>query len=434
MYFRRSSLCLVLVVTGCGAPAAPPATGQRDAKPPAVAEKAPEDHASVKASDVTASEVKAEVTPTEVEPAEKMAEEVTPAVVESATEPASEPEAVAEENPKTTRDYFGEAQRLLEQGDMVGVVQTLEKAIPGDPENLNLLFTLADLLSKQALDDTTDGKFATFQKAAGYVKKAIQVQPEVAENPRVRELASKLIYNEACALAHEEKAAEALKSLNEAIGLGFNNLDLIESDADLANVRALDGYAEFKAQATETLRLEAEANRIKMKEEIDQLFAENQPFDFDFKLQDTDDKPIAMADFKGKVLIVDIWGTWCPPCKMEIPHFVALQKKFEEAGLAIVGLNQESPEPEQANKLINEFREQQQMNYRCALLNKSVMDQVPQFSGFPTTMFFDRTGKVRVKVVGYQDYEKLELIVQKLLDEKAEEKAEAPAAEPAPTN
>jgi len=62
------------------------------------------------------------------------------------------------------------------------------------------------------------------------------------------------------------------------------------------------------------------------------------------------------------------------------------------------------------------------------------MDQVPQFSGFPTTMFFDRTGKVRVKVVGYHDYEKLELIVQKLLDEKAEEKAAAPAAEPAPAN
>ena len=425
MYFRRISLYLVVVVAGCGGPAAPPAVGQRDAKPPAVAEKAPENHTEVKESAVTA----------EVKPAEKMTEEVTPAVVESATEPTSEPEAVAEEKPKTTREYFGEAQKFMEQGDMVGVVTTLEKAIPGDPDNINLLFTLADLLSKQALDDTTDGKFATFQKAAGYVRKGIQVQPEIAENPRVRELASKLIYNEACALAHDEKGAEALKSLNEAIGLGFNDLALIDSDADLANVRALEGYAEFKAQATEALRLQAEANRLKTLAEIDQLFAENQPFDFDFKLQDTDDKPIAMADFKGKVLIVDIWGTWCPPCKMEIPHFVALQKKFEEAGLAIVGLNQEqSPEPEQANKLINEFREQQQMNYRCALLNESVMDQVPQFSGFPTTMFFDRTGKVRVKVVGYHDYEKLELIVQKLLDEKVEEKAEAPAAEPAPTN
>jgi thiol-disulfide isomerase/thioredoxin len=425
MYFRRISLCLVVVVAGCGGPAAPPATVQRNAEPPAVAEKAPENHVEAEESDVTA----------EVKPAVKMTEEVTPAVVESAKEPASEPEEVAEEKPKTTREYFGEAQRLMEQGDMVGVVTTLEKAIPGDPENINLLFTLADLLSKQALDDTTDGKFATFQKAAGYVRKGIQVQPEVAENPRVRELASKLIYNEACALAHEEKAAEALNSLNEAIGLGFSDLVLIDSDADLANVRALEGYAEFKAQATEALRLQAEANRLKTLAEIDQLFAENQPFDFDFQLQDTDDKPIAFADFKGKVLIVDIWGTWCPPCKMEIPHFVALQKKFEEAGLAIVGLNQEqSPEPEQANKLINEFREQQQMNYRCALLNESVMDQVPQFSGFPTTMFFDRTGKVRVKVVGYHDYEKLELIVQKLLDEKAEEKAAAPAAEPAPAN
>ena len=65
MYFRRISLCLVVVVAGCGGPAAPPATGQRDAKPPVAAEKAPENHVEVKESAVTA----------EIKPAEKMTEE-----------------------------------------------------------------------------------------------------------------------------------------------------------------------------------------------------------------------------------------------------------------------------------------------------------------------------------------------------------------------
>ena len=153
--------------------------------------------------------------------------------------------------------------------------------------------------------------------------------------------------------------------------------------------------------------------------EVDELFAQNEPFDFDFELTDTDGKPIALADFAGKVLIVDVWGTWCPPCRMEVPHFVALQKTFADAGLAIVGLNRENaPSPEQAVKLVQDFRKDNGMNYRCALVAEDTLSQVPEFRGFPTTMFFDRNGEVRAKVVGYQDYEKLEIMVRKLLDEK----------------
>ncbi len=80
--------------------------------------------------------------------------------------------------------------------------------------------------------------------------------------------------------------------------------------------------------------------KLQYQREVDALFAKNKPFDFDFELVDTDGQPIALANFAGKVLIVDLWGTWCPPCQKEIPHLIALQQKFEEAGLVIVGLNE----------------------------------------------------------------------------------------------
>jgi len=164
---------------------------------------------------------------------------------------------------------------------------------------------------------------------------------------------------------------------------------------------------------------QAEAARAQLDQDVEDIFAQNDPFDFDFKLTDTDGKAIAMADFAGKVLIVDVWGTWCPPCLKEIPHFVALQRKFAEASLVIVGLNSERvPDQQQALKLVQDFREQNGMNYRCALVNNDTLQGIPEFVGFPTTMFFDRNGDVRAKVVGYHDYAKLEIIVRKLLDEK----------------
>ena len=96
----------------------------------------------------------------------------------------------------------------------------------------------------------------------------------------------------------------------------------------------------------------------------------------------------------------------------------------------IVGLNQENADDQEAAvKLVQNFREQNEMNYRCALLNDETIAQVPEFRGFPTTIFFDRTGKVRAKVVGLHEYEYLERIVRKLLDEKIDGAEAASASE-----
>ena len=412
------SLCLLLAVCGCSdATKKGPVTEKRDPaslKDSVVANEVPPIATSKNAEPVA-------VKPMENEPSEHVAAEAKPAEVQpkEATKPKEE-----SEKGLTTEEAFAEAQTLFQKDkeNIAGVIEVLERALPGNPDDFRLLFSLAQLNSTLASSpDPTHPDFEKHRKAAEYLRRGLRANPAIAGNPSARTLATGIYYNEACAFSVDNKPEQALKSLEEAVSLGFNNLAEMDKDQDLENVRAFSGYADFKTKIEGIIREQAELARMQSEKEIDNLLANNKPFDFNFELTDTDAKPITKAEFAGKVLIVDIWGTWCPPCRAEIPHFVKLQKTYEEAGLVIVGLNQENADDQEAAvKLIQDFREQNGMNYRCALLNDETIAQVPEFRGFPTTIFFDRTGKVRGKVVGLHDYEYLERIVRKLLDEKVD--------------
>ena len=79
---------------------------------------------------------------------------------------------------------------------------------------------------------------------------------------------------------------------------------------------------------------------------------------YDFVLKDQHNVPFKMADFKGKVAIVNFWATWCGPCKIEIPDFVKLYDQYKDKGLVIVGISiDDSPEQLQA------FMKEYKMNY-----------------------------------------------------------------------
>lgn len=334
------------------------------------------------------------------------------------SDPAAKPKE-QQEKPLTTQEAFAEAQKLLPKNDLAGVVAVLERALPGNPQDVTLLLSLAQFSSRLASADPQKPDYASYRKAGDYMRRALKANAQFATIPGLRNVASQMYYNEACALALDKQADKALDALGEAVEFGFKDLAQIDRDVDLKSVRGLAGYAPFRAKAEETIRKQAEAAREHLLKEVEQLFAENEPFDFDFRLDDTDGQPVALSDFVGKVLVVDVWGTWCPPCRMEIPHFVALQNKLKDAGLVIVGLNSErAPSREEMVKLVQDFRQANKMNYRCALVDSETLSQIPEFHAFPTTMFIDRNGEVRAKVVGYQEYAKLEAIVGKLLDEK----------------
>ena len=330
---------------------------------------------------------------------------------------AEKPEGGEKENEEkgmTTQEAFGAAQKLLENQDFQGAIEVLEEALPGNSDDINLLFAFAQLNQNLAGANREKPDYARHQKAAEYVRLALTVDSKLATNPGVRNLASKIYYNEACALAIDKQPEKAFKILREAVDFGFKNFGQLEKDSDLESVRTLSEYPEFLAKARE-------AYREHLRTEVEDMFAKTKPFDFDFELTDIEGNAIAKADFTGKVLIVDVWGTWCPPCRMEIPHFVALQKAFQEVGMAIVGLNSERVADEaEALKLVRDFHKDNGMNYRCAVVTSATIEQIPNMQAFPTTLFLDRSGKVRARVVGYHEFDVLEMMVQKLLDEKAE--------------
>jgi thiol-disulfide isomerase/thioredoxin len=153
---------------------------------------------------------------------------------------------------------------------------------------------------------------------------------------------------------------------------------------------------------------------------VEREMSEFKSFDFDFDLPSLEEgKTLKLADMKGKVVVTDFWGTWCPPCRAEIPHFIQLQDELGPQGLQIVGLAYEQEEGDQAAQNVTEFMETEKINYPIALGTDEVMEQVPDAGALPTTVFIDRTGKVRLVMMGYQSALRLEAAAAKLLAEPA---------------
>lgn len=156
------------------------------------------------------------------------------------------------------------------------------------------------------------------------------------------------------------------------------------------------------------------------------LLAAGETFPFDFTLTDLRGQPLSLSSLLGQVVIVDIWGTWCPPCRAEIPSFIRLQNEFGPQGLQIIGLNYEhGPTEQEVIKAVEQFIQEFGINYPCALGTDQIQQQVPGFEGFPTTLFIDRAGRVRAKLVGLHDHALLQALVEQLLAEGPASPADA---------
>jgi thiol-disulfide isomerase/thioredoxin len=426
---RIAPALLLMAAVGCSQPTPPaPTTGaapgtatSNATAPKAVAQAAQE----VAIQDPAApakemiEEIKEEIAREEADK-EEMIEEVAEKVAEAkgATEPAGEPAAPEEDGPKSVDEFLATVRVPNGPPDLKKLSGQLEKLLEKEPNHLDGTLTLANIeqMRGRMAGGTEAGK-EHFLKSGSYVRKLLKSNAEAANNPQIRNFAGVVMYNLACAESLDNRATDAFATLKEAVGFGFNDLNQLMKDEDLASVRQLPDWAGFETEAKAMVKAAAQ-------KEIDSLLAANEPFDFNFELDDIAGKKVSKADFAGKVMIVDIWGTWCPPCRAEIPHFVELDKQFKEKGLQIVGLNKErSPDAEEAAKTVKDFCDENGVAYPCALISDAVMEQVPDFQGFPTTLFIDRAGKVRLKVVGARGPEFLQGVVETLLAEKAPEGA-----------
>ncbi len=111
------------------------------------------------------------------------------------------------------------------------------------------------------------------------------------------------------------------------------------------------------------------------------------------KLKALDGDDFRIADLKGKVVLINLWATWCAPCIEEMPHFVKLQEKYGDDGLVIVGLNSDE-EPEAK---VRTFVEQQGLNYKIGWSTKEVVEEfinISKLPGLPQSLLLNRKGEM----------------------------------------
>ena len=112
-----------------------------------------------------------------------------------------------------------------------------------------------------------------------------------------------------------------------------------------------------------------------------------------------------LGDFKNKVVVLDFWATYCPPCLEEIPHLVELQKKHQD--LQVVGLHVGGEEDQPK---VPEFAEKLKINYTLAYPEEKLSAALLQNeSAIPQTFVFDRQGKLVARIVGFDNFKKQEL-------------------------
>jgi peroxiredoxin len=128
-----------------------------------------------------------------------------------------------------------------------------------------------------------------------------------------------------------------------------------------------------------------------------------------FTLTDITGHPISLSNYRGKVVILDFWASWCPPCRREIPDFISLQKQYASQGLQIIGIGLDQPNNVAA------FVQQYGINYPVAVGDDAISNLYGGVSGIPTTFIIDKEGNISNKFEGFTDRTVFEQEIKKLL-------------------
>lgn len=145
----------------------------------------------------------------------------------------------------------------------------------------------------------------------------------------------------------------------------------------------------------------------------------------DFALKDSDGKLVHLADYRGKVVLLDFWATWCSPCKIEIPWFEEFQRQHQGKGFAVIGVSMD----DEGWEVVKPFLDHLKVNYRILIGNDQTAALYGGIDALPTTFLIDREGKIAAVHVGLVDRKEFENGIEQLLE--APTNAAAPPTVPA---
>jgi len=131
-----------------------------------------------------------------------------------------------------------------------------------------------------------------------------------------------------------------------------------------------------------------------------------------FTLKDADGNPVNLTDYRGKVVLVNFWATWCGPCEVEIPWFVEFEKKYKDQGFAVLGLSMD----DDGWKSVRPYIASHKINYRVMIASEVVSQQFGDIEALPTSFVLDRQGRIATNHVGLVDKRDYQNEILKLLE------------------
>jgi cytochrome c biogenesis protein CcmG/thiol:disulfide interchange protein DsbE len=140
----------------------------------------------------------------------------------------------------------------------------------------------------------------------------------------------------------------------------------------------------------------------------------------DLTLKDLDGKDISLAQYRGKVVLVNFWATWCEPCKVEIPELIELQQKYGAKGFTVLGVAMDDEGRKVVAPFVGKERfdvkgGQSQMNYPIVIGNDAAADKFGGLIGYPTSVLISRDGKQIKSITGLISYDDISKTIESQL-------------------
>jgi peroxiredoxin len=132
-----------------------------------------------------------------------------------------------------------------------------------------------------------------------------------------------------------------------------------------------------------------------------------------FSLKDADGNAVNLADYRGKVVLINFWATWCGPCEAEIPWFIEFEKKYKDQGFAVLGVSMD----DDGWKSVRPYIASHKINYRIMIGSEVVSQQFGEIEALPTSFVLDREGRIASNHVGLVDKVDYQNEIVKLLQD-----------------
>jgi thiol-disulfide isomerase/thioredoxin len=131
-----------------------------------------------------------------------------------------------------------------------------------------------------------------------------------------------------------------------------------------------------------------------------------------FSVRALDGRTIRLSDFHGRPVIVDFWATWCAPCRATMPHLNAMQERYRDQGLVVIGLSVDDGGTQKVRRFVQDVG----VNFRIAMADDKVLDQYGPVRFIPTMFFINRKGEMVRRIQGALDAETVESYVKELFE------------------